>query len=178
MNKNIFATLLIFFITIFIITASLWSENRERKLRKLIKNKVPVITVSQLKDRLSGTGGEKPLLLDTRERDEFDVSRLKGARFCGYKGFQPGSLADVPKTRPIVVYCSLGVRSENIGLKLKKAGFTDVRNLLGGLFQWVNLDNPVYDSEGKVTQKVHAYSKKWGKWLLKGTKVFKVISEQ
>jgi 3-mercaptopyruvate sulfurtransferase SseA len=66
----------------------------------------------------------------------------------------------------------VGIRSETISEKLKKAGYTDVHNLYGGIFEWKNKDYPVVDSEGKETENVHAYSKVWGKWLNKGVKVY------
>ena len=71
-----------------------------------------------------------------------------------------------------MVYCSLGVRSEDIAEKLKKAGYTAVFNLYGGIFEWKNKGFSVVDLQNKETQKVHAYSKNWGKWLLKGEKIY------
>ena len=56
--------------------------------------------------------------------------------------------------------------------KLKAAGYRNVRNLYGSIFEWVNQDNPVVDNQGKPTQKVHAYSRTWGVWLNKGEKVY------
>jgi len=166
-----------------------------KKLHSLIKHKVPVITVQELKKELkkeeevNAAGMKKsvvffakfwwvlikkrPLvLLDTREIKEFKVSHIKNAWHVGYKRFSLKSIADIPKKSPIVVYCSLGVRSERIGEMLKKAGYKKVKNLLGGMFEWVNRGNLVVDINKQPTQQVHAYSKKWGKWLLKGKKVF------
>ena len=62
------------------------------------------------------------------------------------------------------MYCSVGYRSERIGEKLIKEGYSNVFNLYGGIFDWVNNDNPVYDFNEKV-YKVHAYNKDWGKWV-------------
>lgn len=174
MNRQLAAALL----TCLAFTGLLHSENREQKLRKLLKNKIPVVTVTQLKSQLSAKDGKKVLLLDTRERDEYIVSHLKDSRFIGYSMFAPEFISDIPKDQPIIVYCSLGVRSEIIGEKLKKAGYSNVKNLLGGLFEWVNLGLPVVDSNGNETKNVHAYSKKWGRWLQKGNKVYNVVSDQ
>ena len=38
----------------------------------------------------------------------------------------------------IIVYCSIGVRSEDIGEKLKELGYTKILNLYGGIFDWKN----------------------------------------
>ena len=72
----------------------------------------------------------------------------------------------------VIVYCSIGKRSEDVTLKLKKAGYTNVKNLYGGIFEWVNQGHPVYNNNNIVTDSVHAYGNFWGKWLDKGVKVY------
>ena len=76
------------------------------------------------------------------------------------------------KNTKIVVYCSLGIRSEDIAEKLKKTGYTNIYNLYGGIFEWKNQDNDVINSKGKSTNKVHTFNKEWSKWLLKGEKIY------
>ena len=114
------------------------------------------------------------LLLDAREKKEFDVSHLKNAIWVGYDEFDIHKvLQELPnKEKPIVVYCSIGVRSEDIGEKLKKAGYTNVKNLYGGIFEWKNKGYPVYDETQHETEKVHAYSNYWGRFLTNGEKVY------
>jgi NDP-sugar pyrophosphorylase family protein len=60
----------------------------------------------------------------------------------------------------------------DIAEQLKQEGFTSIYNLFGGIFEWKNKDNPVYNNYGEETNDVHVYSEKWGKWLLKGTKIY------
>ena len=117
---------------------------------------------------------EEVILLDTRETEEFTVSKIEGAIQVGYNEFSSEKVLEQiqPTDDLIVVYCSLGIRSEEIGEKLKKAGFTNVRNLYGGIFEWKNNEYPVVDSGGNTTEKVHPFSKAWGKWLLKGEKAY------
>ncbi|EAR00512.1 hypothetical protein FB2170_08404 [Maribacter sp. HTCC2170] len=112
--------------------------------------------------------------LDTREINEFETSHIKNAIWVGYDSFDSQIINDsVPdKTTPIVVYCSIGVRSEDIGEKLQEMGYSNVRNLYGGIFKWKNDGYPVFDQENKETEKVHAYDKLWGKLLTKGEKVY------
>ena len=76
------------------------------------------------------------------------------------------------KNSELVVYCSLGIRSESIASKLKKAGYSNVFNLYGGIFEWKNNGFTVYNLENIETENIHAYSKDWGIWLKKGKKVF------
>lgn len=140
----------------------------ERTLNKFNKGTVPYLTVDELKE------SKELYLLDTRKKEEYDVSHLKNAIWVGHKEFSIDTVmvTITEKNVPILVYCSVGVRSENIGEKLLKAGYTDVKNLYGGLFRWKNLGNPVYDSEGLKTEKVHAFSKNWGKLLTNAEKVY------
>lgn len=136
-------------------------------LEGMYKHTVPTVSCNELKKELKNV-----VLLDTRAKNEYDVSHLPEARWVGYDEFNPKSVADLPKNTPIVVYCTVGVRSERVGEKLKAAGFQNVRNLYGSIFEWVNQGNTVVDNQGKPTQKVHAYSRTWGIWLNKGEKVY------
>jgi len=140
----------------------------DKTIKKLNKESVPYIKV----DSLSAVSDV--ILLDTRKKEEFDVSHLENALWVGYKEFKIDSvLAQIPDTeKEIVVYCSIGVRSEDIGEKLIKAGYTNVTNLYGGIFQWKNEGKTVYDTVGNETERVHAFNKYWGKLLLNGEKVY------
>lgn len=140
----------------------------DKVLEKYNDGDIPYIKVEEL------ARGEHFLLLDTREKEEFDVSRIPGAIWVGYKEFnldQLKSQLSEPDTS-IVVYCSVGIRSEKIGENLIEAGYTDVRNLYGGIFEWKNKGNTVVDSTGSATENVHAYSKYWGKLLTDANKVY------
>ena len=110
--------------------------------------------------------------LDAREKEEFDVSHIKGAIFVGYENFDITKLPKLTKDTKIVVYCSVGYRSEKIAEKLIQNGYTQTQNLFGGIFNWVNKGYLVYDANGKETQKIHGYNESWGKWLTKGEKVY------
>jgi len=141
----------------------------EDLLKKYNDNDVPYITVEEL-----ASPKTQAIIFDTREPKEFKVSHLENAVCVGYDNFD---IAKVEKLHPnknkkIVVYCSLGIRSETIGKKLMKAGYTNVYNLYGGIFEWKNKSFIVIDSEEKETNKVHTYNRDWSKWLKKGEKVF------
>ena len=111
-------------------------------------------------------------LLDAREKDEYQVSHLKDAVLVGYNDFNLASVKNISKDEPIIVYCAVGYRSEKIAEKLKKAGYTNVSNLYGGIFEWVNEGRPVYDQLGKPTTKIHTYNSNWAIWVHKGEKVY------
>ena len=115
---------------------------------------------------------EKVILLDTREKKEYEISHIPGAIWVGYNNFKLKRIKEIAKDAKIVTYCSVGYRSERIGEKLQKAGFTDVSNLKGSIFKWVNEGNPIVDKDDQPTEKVHGFNKSWGKWVKNGKAVY------
>ncbi|WP_298766297.1 rhodanese-like domain-containing protein [uncultured Polaribacter sp.] len=159
------------FILFLLITSTV---SAQKKLDKLLNTwntrNVPYISVQTL--ALPKT---EAILLDAREPKEYEVSHLKDAIYVGYNKFKlKETVAKLPKDKnaKIVVYCSLGVRSETVAHKLIEAGYTNVYNLYGGIFKWKNNNFKVVDTLGNTTEKVHAFDKKWGKYLDKGKKVY------
>ena len=132
------------------------------------KKTIPYVTIKEFKNI------KNPIVLDTREQKEFDISHLKNATCVGYNQFNLQKVKENYRkvSDTIIVYCSVGIRSETIGTKLKKAGYKNVFNLYGGIFGWKNNNEEVYDNNQNPTQKVHGFSKDWSKYLLKGTKTY------
>jgi len=139
-------------------------------LKTYYKNTVTTIQPAALNKKI--LKGEKMYILDTREKSEYSVSTIKGAIMVGYDKFDIKSTDTFDKNTTIIVYCTIGARSEQIGEKLKKDGFKNVYNLYGGLVYWKNQGYTVVDANGKPTQSIHVYSKEWGKWLKKGKPVY------
>lgn len=135
-------------------------------LKTLLSHSVSEVCVDQISTI------KKSILLDAREYAEFKVSHLEDAQFVGYQNFKIDSLKGLARDVKILVYCSIGYRSEKIAEKLKAEGFSDVSNLYGGIFEWVNQGNSIVNSSGKQTDRVHAYTKAWSIWLNKGNKVY------
>ena len=111
------------------------------------------------------------VFLDSRTLDEYTVSHIKDAVWVGYDDFELNRISGITKNAKIIVYCSVGYRSEKVTEKLLEAGFLNVYNMYGGIFEWVNKGYSVYNSEGE-TKEVHGYNKKWGLWLKKGKVVY------
>ncbi|MEM6261446.1 MAG: rhodanese-like domain-containing protein [Bacteroidota bacterium] len=133
-------------------------------LEGMYQKSVPLIQADSI--------SKKYLLLDTRKKEEYVVSHLPGAKWVGYRDFEIDQLKGLEKDQPIVVYCSVGYRSERIGEQLKQAGFTKVYNLYGGIFEWKNTQRQVVNQTGTPTDTVHTYNRKWSKWLFDGEKVW------
>ena len=112
------------------------------------------------------------ILLDAREKTEYEVSKIQGARFVGYDDFDIKLIQDIDRNANIVVYCSVGYRSEKVAERMEAAGFKHVSNLYGGIFEWKNQGFEVVGPKGQKTNKVHAFDRIWGIWLEKGEKVY------
>ncbi len=154
----------IFFFMFAGLAACAQNTDLDKEVKKLYKNTVPVARNAQVSTNV--------IVLDTREKAEFDVSHLPRARWVGYDDFDLKRVANISKKDTIIVYCSIGYRSERVGEKLKKAGYTNVYNLYGGIFNWKNTNGVVVNSTNDTTEKVHCYSKSWGRFLTKGQKVY------
>lgn len=139
----------------------------DEKMQSLYKNTVPLIKADSLKSKLS-----EVVMLDTRSQEEYQVSHILGARFVDYDDFEVAQVNDIQKDQEVIVYCSVGYRSERVGEKLQKAGYTNVKNLYGGIFGWKNEGYEVVGSNNQPTDSVHVYNRLWGKWLYKGKKVY------
>ncbi len=124
--------------------------------------KVRRISPNELSAWLNDSGRAQPVLLDVRTQPEFAVSQIHGAR-----RIDPAASAaaiNLPKDQPIVTYCSVGYRSGAFAKKLQEAGFTNVQNLAGSIFQWANEGRPL-EHDGHPVTKVHPYNESWGKLL-------------
>jgi rhodanese-related sulfurtransferase len=164
--KKLFIMLSAAMFSSFFAKAQVTSSAYNLTLKALLSHTVPEVSVAQVKE-LKGV-----LVLDAREQNEYEVSHIANAKFVGYDQFNIEELKGIDPNQEIVVYCSVGYRSEKVAEKIIAAGFNDVSNLYGGIFEWVNQDNLVVDSHGKATANIHAYSKTWGVWLNKGNKVY------
>ncbi len=133
----------------------------DKKIDNMIGYSVPIITVEEAcSDTLRNFA-----FLDAREKEEYKVSHLPGAIHIGYDNFDISLVSGLSKNKEIIVYCSIGYRSDKIGDKLKKAGYTNVHNLYGSIFEWANRGFLIVDSNENPTSKVHTYNKKWSKWV-------------
>lgn len=77
------------------------------------------------------------LLLDVRDDDEFERARISGSKLVPL-GQLEARLEELSewKSRPIVVHCHLGGRSEKACRLLMERGFASIENLEGGIDAW------------------------------------------
>ena len=99
------------------------------------------ITVRELKNRLDK--GDKVFLLDVREPHEYSLARIEGSVLIPL-GELPSSLEKLDQDVEIVALCKMGMRSADAVMFLLQQGFTNVKNLVGGIDAWsVEIDQSV-----------------------------------
>lgn len=80
---------------------------------------------------------ENALLLDIRKKDEFKSGHVAGSMNIEYASLT-NKLSELEKhkDKPIIVVCKTGTTAGSAGALLRKAGFTKVNKLGGGIFEW------------------------------------------
>jgi len=153
------------FILFLLVSSVIWSQNPsfDEMIENTFKPSIPFISTDELKNNY-----QQYTILDTREKDEYNVSHLPNAIYIGDKEFNlKKTLKLLPIDKPIVVYCSIGARSDFIGKKLARKDLK-VYNLYGGIFKWVNEDKNIVDNNEQPLKKIHPFSKEWSQWLSNG----------
>jgi rhodanese-related sulfurtransferase len=94
-----------------------------------------VITADDVKFRLDS--GEKLNLIDVREPHENAEFNI-GGQLLPLGKVQIMQIEDIEelKNEEVIVYCRSGNRSGQAALMLETFGFTDVKNLTGGMLAW------------------------------------------
>jgi len=99
------------------------------------------ITVRELKDRMDK--GDKVFLLDVREPHEYSLAKIEGSVLIPL-GELPTSLEKLDQDAEIVALCKMGMRSADAVMFLLQQGFSNVKNLVGGIDAWsVEVDQSV-----------------------------------
>jgi len=81
-------------------------------------------------------------LLDVRTPGEYLQERLEGAHLIPIDQLVRRQ-GELPKDRPILVYCTVGARSSQVVRYLSAQGYPEVYNLAGGLSAWQVRGQPV-----------------------------------
>jgi glyoxylase-like metal-dependent hydrolase (beta-lactamase superfamily II)/rhodanese-related sulfurtransferase len=91
------------------------------------------VTVDQLRTALAGP--RPPLVVDVRTAGERADGEVEGSVHLALTEL-PGRLAELPTDRPLVMHCAGGSRSSIAASLLRRHGFTDVSDLIGGYTAW------------------------------------------
>ena len=181
-HKLVFALALAFLVGTLPLASDLAATDFDEVVKK-VKEKhrdITIIGVDEVYQQLHGDGTaasssvpasstvipEWVLILDTRQEEEYQVSHLQGAHLAEDITGALDILAGHSRDAKILVYCSLGYRSGKLARELRRQGYSNVVNMAGSLFHWVDNGYPVFQGEREV-KKVHPYNSWWGRHLRK-----------
>jgi len=100
---------------------------------------IPEISPVALKAKLDA--GENIFVLDVREPHEFDICRLEGTTLIPLGQLQ-SRVSELNASDEIVVHCKSGMRSAKAVDFLQSEGFSNVKNLAGGILAWSDQVDP------------------------------------
>ena len=96
-------------------------------------------TSVDLKKRLDA--GDDVFILDVREPNEYQICRIPGSVLIPL-GELPRRYAELPADKDIVAHCKMGGRSAKATEFLQSVGFKRVKNLKGGILDWIDKVDP------------------------------------
>ena len=106
------------------------------KLVNEAKKRVKETNVEDVKRRMDS--GEKFLLVDVREDNEWEKGHVPGAVHMGRGVIERDIETQVPETSTkMILYCGGGFRSALVADNLQKMGYTNVESMDGGWKGWM-----------------------------------------
>ncbi|GEM_PF-830828 len=108
-----------------------------------------------------------PFIIDARSAEEYETSHLAGAM-----RFENGLVDSLSKDTPILIYCTVGVRSNSLANILSEQGFNQVYELKRGILGWSNARLPVMDNRDQLTDEIHVYSEFFSSFLKEGKAIY------
>jgi molybdopterin/thiamine biosynthesis adenylyltransferase/rhodanese-related sulfurtransferase len=95
---------------------------------------LPTISIRELCSKLQS--GFEGVVLDVREPHEHAAESIPGSRLIPLRSL-PERLRELPKNREILVHCKSGGRSARAVAYLAEQGFSNVKNVSGGIDAWL-----------------------------------------
>ena len=109
------------------------------KPNTMMQTTIPEITPRELKEKQDR--GETFRLIDVREPAEHAIARIPGATLIPL-GTLPSHVNDLDPDEEIILQCRSGVRSAQALVFLQQQGFTNLKNLRGGILAWSDEVDP------------------------------------
>lgn len=116
---------------------------------------IPTVDVAEADRRRRDT--DRPaLVIDVRERNEFEAVRLESSVVLVPMSRFAERWQELPKDRPLLIMCASGGRSAAATAHLVRNGYGDVANVAGGITEWERSGlpvrrGPVAPGEGDLT---------------------------
>ena len=119
------------------------------------------LIVNEIAGRLSGVrrlgpaqltaliNRDNALVVDLRPAADFEKGHIAGAKNVQMSQFDPENKQLAPaKALPVVLVCKVGQTADGAAKRLRKAGFSNVNVLEGGIQAWQAADLPLVKGRG------------------------------
>lgn len=100
----------------------------------------PEITPEDFAQRRGGPNA--PVLLDVREKWEFDTAHLPDSLLIPMGEIPSRAYNELDPDQPVVVMCHHGARSLNVTMWLRQQGYEHAQSLAGGIDAWSRTIDP------------------------------------
>ncbi len=100
---------------------------------------IPEITATELKERLDS--GADIQIIDVREAHEVAIAAIPNTTHIPL-GQVLNRMSEIDPNRETVVHCKMGGRSAKAAAFLRQQGYTNVKNLKGGITDWSDKIDP------------------------------------
>src|SRR4051812_39522981 len=103
-----------------------------------IKSQIDEVDPSEVKTAVASGNGDRPVLIDVRESEEFEAGHIPGARHVP-RGYLESRIegAAPDRSQRVVLYCASGQRSALAADTLKALlGYERVESMTGGITLW------------------------------------------
>ena len=111
----------------------------------IISGAMPIVSWRDIRN----IDSEQVLLLDVRTKDENSFSKVAGSLNIPLDELR-SRISEIPKNKPIYIYCAIGLRGYLAQRILMARGFTDVRNLSGGCKTYLTATSPIKNIAPKL----------------------------
>jgi len=132
-------------ITLFVLYSVSVVHAVDKTLEQIIReakaaiNEVSIDEVKKMTD-----GKEDIILLDVRDKEEYETGHIPGAINISRGTLELKAHVIIPdKTKKIIVYCGLDLRSPLATKSLNDLGYKKAINMIGGLKAWKEAGYPV-----------------------------------
>jgi molybdopterin/thiamine biosynthesis adenylyltransferase/rhodanese-related sulfurtransferase len=125
-----------------------------------VKQGIREVSVEDTKSQVLGNRDSAPVLIDVRERDEYEQGFIPSAQWIP-RGFLELKVEDLvaDREREIIVYCAGGVRSALGARSLRELGYTNVASMAGGFRAWKNAGFPFERPRVLSPEQIKRYSR-------------------
>jgi sulfur-carrier protein adenylyltransferase/sulfurtransferase len=129
-----------------------------RELLERVKAEIEEVDARRARDLLESD--RPPVVVDVRERDEWDEGHLPGAVHIPRGSLESRIEQAVPdRTQPVILYCAAGNRSAFAARTLQELGYEEVGSLAGGFTDWRRAGFPTELSRSLSAQGRMRYSR-------------------